>query len=124
MTNDCKRYSNGSCIDGDHVSKCVGKDCCGAYEPKSFHNKNSSLRKPKEQCMYYRNGCMCGMYLQEVPCDPNCRLLSANEDDMYLSVAKLREILEEMAMDCNEYRPEPTIAVKVEDIIERVKKEI
>ena len=29
----CKRYSGGSCLDGDFVDKCVGMDVCGAYEP-------------------------------------------------------------------------------------------
>lgn len=33
MANNCKRYERGSCIDGDNVDKCVGKDVCGAYEP-------------------------------------------------------------------------------------------
>lgn len=40
-SNDCKRCSSGSCIDGDHVDKCVGKDC-GAYEPNCTNLSNSS----------------------------------------------------------------------------------
>lgn len=37
MENNCVRYSNGSCLDGDFVSKCIGKDC-GAYEPKTIES--------------------------------------------------------------------------------------
>ena len=50
------------------------------------------------------------------------------EGDLRISVAKLREVLMEvlmdMAMPTNEYRPEPTIARTVDEIINQVKQSI
>ena len=45
-------------------------------------------------------------------------------DDAVISISKLREVLMDMAMPTNEFRPEPTIARTVNDIINQVKESI
>ena len=45
-------------------------------------------------------------------------------DDAVISISKLREVLIDIAMPTNEFRPEPTIARTVDDIINQVKESI
>ena len=45
-------------------------------------------------------------------------------DDGIVPISKLREVLMDMAMPTNEFRPEPTIARTVDEIINRVKESI
>lgn len=45
-------------------------------------------------------------------------------DDAVVTISKLREILLDIAMPTHEFRPEPTIARTVNDIINRVKESI
>lgn len=49
---------------------------------------------------------------------------SIPECDLRVSVAKLREVIMDMAMPTNEFRPEPTIARTIDEIINQVKKSI
>ena len=49
---------------------------------------------------------------------------NVKEAEQCISVAKLREVLMDMAMPTNEFRPEPTIARTVDEIINQVKKSI
>ena len=45
-------------------------------------------------------------------------------DDAVVTISKLREVLMDMAMPTNEFRPEPTIARTIQEIINQVKKSI
>ncbi|MDE5688683.1 MAG: hypothetical protein K2I18_08695 [Paramuribaculum sp.] len=42
-------------------------------------------------------------------------------DDAVVTISKLREVLMDMAMPTNEFRPEPTIARTIEEIINQIK---
>lgn len=101
MTNDCNHYAGGLCFIEGKKSKCLGKNCV-AYAPRIVRSKEFED----------------GSYM---------RIYSDGSIDMKghieksITVSHLREILEDMANGFDE----PIICdTKVEDIIERVKKEL
>lgn len=89
----------------------IGKDC-GAYEPSN------------KSCINCKFNAFSHCKIHNFPASYNmCCLkwVDGSESDLRISVAKLREVLEEIADGFDE----PIIYdTKVEDIIERVKKRI
>lgn len=51
-------------------------------------------------------------------------IISLDDSVVTISISNLREVLMDMAMPTNEYRPEPTIAKTVDEIINRIKETI
>lgn len=120
MENDCKRRVNGKCvIDEVCVEMCVGKDC-GAYEP------NSSIPPRCRNCWNY-TGAYCEVHLHLIEAAARCSEWSPKdgnypESDLSISVAHLREILEDVAS--SQFMPRVLNDNTIDEIIERVKKEI
>ena len=119
-TSNCIRYSNGSCIDGDCVSKCVGMDCCGAYEPSCSEKPNDSIPNKCRRCLNF-SGSYCEVHQHLIEDAANCSEFNDgeySEEDMSISIEHLREVLEDIAS------VRGIVNDSVDFIIERVKDEI
>lgn len=117
---DCSHWLNRLCTRSVYYEYCCGKDHCGAYEPKIDTRGTRNF-----DCHFYGGYTGC-CYLKGGECTRKCKDFktdnqyydSLSESDLRISVAHLREVLEEMAPACN------IPQFFIEDLIERVKKEI